>query len=116
MTAGWLAGLAELPQVTAAVLLGDDGLSVEAVGGPGIDTEVMAAELATLNRVAAAIGASLGGGRLFRCGLTTEGFDLIVVRVGSRHALAVAATRGADLRAVQTEMARLALGLAQELG
>jgi len=115
MALRWLASLSTMPHVLTAVLVSDDGLEIEAVGGAVIDPSSLAAETATLGRVAGAVGASLGGGRLFRYSITTDRFELITIRAGTHQSLAVAAQRGADLRNIQVEMARLALQLVQDL-
>ena len=112
----WLEPLTKLPQVLAAVLVGDDGLEIESAGSGQISTTILAAETAGLVRATTNAGTSLGGGRLFRFSLTTDQFELITVRAGTQYSLSVAAQRGADLRQIQVEMARLALQLVQELG
>lgn len=116
MALRWLHSLEGLPQVVAAILVGDDGLAVESIGDGSIPAEALAAETATLGRVASEVGARLGGGRLFRYSITTDQFELITIRAGTNHSLAVAARRGADLRNIQVEMAKLALQLVQDLG
>ena len=116
MALRWLATLATMPHVLTAVLVSDDGLEVEAVGGTVISTSALAAEVASLGRLASEVSGRLGGGRLFRYSITTDQFELITIRAGAQHALGVAAQRGADLRNIQVEMARLALQLVQDLG
>ena len=116
MALRWLGSLATMPHVLTAVLVSDDGLEIESVGGDLIPPSTLAAETATLVRVTTQTGNHLGGGRLFRYSLTTDRFELITIRAGTQYSLAVAAQRGADLRNIQVEMARLALQLVQELG
>lgn len=115
MATRWLGSLERLQHVLAASLVGDDGLEVESIGDGSVSNEALAAEVATLGRVAGEAGARLGGGRLFRLSITTDRFELIAIRAGTSHSLAVAAQRGADLRTIQVEMARLALQLVQDL-
>ncbi len=112
----WLKALSQIPQVLTAVLVSDDGMEIEAVGGTNIPAATLAAETATLGRTASEIGSRLGGGRLFRYSLTTDQFELITIRAGKEYSLTVAAARGADLRNIQAEMARLALQLVRDLG
>jgi predicted regulator of Ras-like GTPase activity (Roadblock/LC7/MglB family) len=116
MALRWLTSLSSMPHVLTAVLVSDDGLEVESVGGATIAPGALAAETASLGRLAADVSGRLGGGRLFRYSVTTDQFELITIRAGTEYALAVAAQRGADLRNIQVEMARLALQLVQDLG
>jgi predicted regulator of Ras-like GTPase activity (Roadblock/LC7/MglB family) len=116
MALQWLGVLSTMPHVLSAVLVSDDGLEIEAIGGQTVATNVLAAETATLGRVAGDVGQRLGGGRLFRYSITTDQFELITIRAGTKYSLAVAVQRGADLRNIQVEMARLALQLVQDLG
>jgi predicted regulator of Ras-like GTPase activity (Roadblock/LC7/MglB family) len=116
MALRWLGSLGSIPQVMTAVLVADDGLEIESVGGDSIAANLLAAETATLVRATTSAGSRLGGGRLFRYSLTTDQFEMITVRAGTQYSLTVAAQRGADLRQIQVEMARLALQLVQELG
>ena len=116
MALRWLGSLGSIPQVMTAVLVADDGLEIESVGGDSIPANLLAAETATLVRATTSGGSRLGGGRLFRYSLTTDQFEMITVRAGTQYSLTVAAQRGADLRQIQVEMARLALQLVQELG
>jgi predicted regulator of Ras-like GTPase activity (Roadblock/LC7/MglB family) len=116
MALRWLGSLGNIPQVMSAVLVADDGLEIEAVGGDIVPTALLAVETATLVRSTTSAGNRLGGGRLFRFSLTTDQFEMITVRAGTQYSLTVAAQRGADLRQIQVEMARLALQLVQELG
>ena len=116
MALRWLGSLGSIPQVMTAVLVADDGLEIESVGGDSIAANLLAAETATLVRAMSSTGGRLGGGRLFRYSMTTDQFEMITVRAGTQYSLTVAAQRGADLRQIQVEMARLALQLVQELG
>jgi predicted regulator of Ras-like GTPase activity (Roadblock/LC7/MglB family) len=116
MALRWLGSLGEIPNVITAVLVADDGLEIETTGTGNIPATVLAAETATLVRAMTSTGGRLGGGRLFRYSMTTDQFEMITVRAGTQYSLTVAAQRGADLRQIQVEMARLALQLVQELG
>ncbi len=113
--AGWLEGLQGMPHVLTAVLVSDDGIEIESVGGPQIDPPVLAAETASMVRSSAIAGKNLGGGKLFRWSFTTDNFEIISIRVGMHHSLTVAVQRGADARALQVEMARMALRLVPQL-
>jgi predicted regulator of Ras-like GTPase activity (Roadblock/LC7/MglB family) len=116
MALRWLGPLENIAQVMTAVLVADDGLEIESIGGDTVSATLLAAETSTLVRATTTAGNRLGGGRLFRYSLTTDQFEMITVRAGTQYSLTVAAQRGADLRQIQVEMARLALQLVQELG
>lgn len=111
----WLGSLAGLPHVLTTAIIGDDGLPVEATGGTLVGVEELAAECARLAAAASQAGERLNGGRLYRFSLTTEHFELLLMRAGPGFTLVTAAERGADLRRVQVEMARLAVQLLDEL-
>jgi predicted regulator of Ras-like GTPase activity (Roadblock/LC7/MglB family) len=113
--ARWLETLEAMPHVLTAVLVSDDGLEIESVGGAQIGTLALAAETASLVRSSAVAGKNLGGGKLFRWSFTTDNFEVISIRVGLFHSLTVAVQRGADARGLQVEMARMALKLVPQL-
>jgi predicted regulator of Ras-like GTPase activity (Roadblock/LC7/MglB family) len=113
--AKWLETLEAMPHVLTAVLVSDDGLEIESVGGSQINAPSLAAETASLVRTSANAGKNLGGGKLFRWSFTTDNFEIISIRVGNTHSLTVAVQRGADARNLQVEMARLALKLVPQL-
>jgi predicted regulator of Ras-like GTPase activity (Roadblock/LC7/MglB family) len=113
--AKWLETLEAMPHVLTAVLVSDDGLEIESVGGMQINPPSLAAETASLVRTSTNAGRNLGGGKLFRWSFTTDNFEIISIRVGNAHSLTVAVQRGADARNLQVEMARLALKLVPQL-
>jgi predicted regulator of Ras-like GTPase activity (Roadblock/LC7/MglB family) len=113
--AKWLETLEAMPHVLTAVLVSDDGLEIESVGGTQISSPSLAAETASLVRSSATASRNLGGGKLFRWSFTTDNFEIISIRVGNAHSLTVAVQRGADARNLQVEMARLALKLVPQL-
>jgi predicted regulator of Ras-like GTPase activity (Roadblock/LC7/MglB family) len=113
--ARWLETLETMPHVLTAVLVSDDGLEIESVGGTQIAAPSLAAETASLIRSSSAASKNLGGGKLFRWSFTTDNFEIISIRVGNDHSLTVAVQRGADARNLQVEMARLALKLVPQL-
>lgn len=115
MAVKWLASLASMPNVVTATLVSDAGLEVESVGGAVVSPAGLAAETASLVRVTSNASTQLRLGQLFRVAFTTDAFEVISIRVGNKHSLTVAAQRGADLRNLQIEMARLALQLVQDL-
>jgi predicted regulator of Ras-like GTPase activity (Roadblock/LC7/MglB family) len=104
-----------MPNVVTATLVSDAGLEVESVGGAVVSPAGLAAETASLVRVTSNTSKQLRLGHLFRVAFTTDAFEVISIRVGNKHSLTVAAQRGADLRNLQIEMARLALQLVQDL-
>jgi predicted regulator of Ras-like GTPase activity (Roadblock/LC7/MglB family) len=114
MALRWLSALEGTPHLVTAVLVSDDGLEIESIGETD-QIQMLAAETASIVRVATASGLSLGAQRLFRFSMTTDQFELITIRAGTTYSLTVVAQRGADLRGIQVEMARLALQLVQEL-
>lgn len=114
MALRWLNALEGTPHLLSAVLMSDDGLEIESIGEPE-QTQTLAAETASIVRVANASSLGLGAQRLFRFSMTTDQFELITIRAGANYSLTVVAQRGADLRGIQVEMARLALQLVQEL-
>lgn len=111
----WLSSLSGLPHVLTTAVIGDDGLLIEAAGGDLVGVDELAAECARLALAASSASARLNGGRLYRFSLTTERFELLLMRAGPGFTLVTAAERGADLRRVQVEMARLAVQLLDEL-
>lgn len=113
--AKWLTTLSNMPHVLTAVLVNDNGLEIEAIGGAVISSQVLAAETASLVRASSNAGQSLGGGKLFRWSFTTDHFEVISLRVGLTHSLTVAIQRGSDPRVLQVEMARLSLQLVLQL-
>jgi predicted regulator of Ras-like GTPase activity (Roadblock/LC7/MglB family) len=113
--ARWLEPLQAMPHVLTAVLVSDDGLEIESIGGQQIEATALAAETASLVRSSATAGRNLGGGKLFRWSFTTDNFEVISIRVGVYHSLTVAVQRGADARGLQVEMARMALKLVPQL-
>jgi predicted regulator of Ras-like GTPase activity (Roadblock/LC7/MglB family) len=114
MALRWLGVLENMPQMIAAVLVSDDGLEIESIG-TSMNISGLAAETASLVRVSSDCATNLGAQRLFRFSMTTDQFELITIRAGTSYSLTVAAQRGADLRSIQVEMARLALQLVQDL-
>jgi predicted regulator of Ras-like GTPase activity (Roadblock/LC7/MglB family) len=113
--AKWLASLASMPYVLTAVLVADNGLEIEAIGGAVISSQRLAAETASLVRASTTASTSMGGGKLFRWSFTTDNFEVISLRVGDTYSLTVAIQRGSDPRQLQVEMARLSLQLVQQL-
>nr|WP_183988088.1 roadblock/LC7 domain-containing protein [Deinobacterium chartae] len=104
--------LAGLPGVRVAVLAGADGLALEYAGEEVHEAEQYAAELAGISRALVRSASAVNGGRLLRYGFATENLEVLAVQLEDRI-LAVAVRRGSDTRALQIELARLAVQLMQ---
>lgn len=98
-----LDGLRELPGVSAAALLGTDGLPLAAVGE---GAELLAAELAALRRPLDRLGLRLGVGEVSRLALTTPTLDVVALCRGD-YTLGAALVRGVDASAAQQRLAAL---------
>lgn len=107
-----LAALLGVPDVHAAVLVGEDGLALEAIGE---DAELLAAELAELHRPLARASRRLGAGEITRVSFGTARFDVLALRAGS-VLVAVSLPHGADTRPAQLELARVATALTETPG
>ncbi|MGQ9511385.1 MAG: roadblock/LC7 domain-containing protein [Thermaceae bacterium] len=99
--------------VERAVLTGSDGLVIESLGKGGPHPELLAAELASLLHQMAPLAKALGK-EVRRFTLATEDQEILAVRV-KEYLLAAVIKRGADRKAVGSELSRLALQLAEEL-
>ncbi len=97
--------LKTVPGLVAGVLVGEDGLPLEAVGEGG---EALAAELASLRGTVARISTRMGAGRVTRIAFTSERMEIVAIASGD-YVLGAAVVRGNDTRPAQQALARLAL-------
>lgn len=104
----------EALKVRQAVLTGRDGLLIDSVGRGLPEPEFLAAEVAALAKHMGVLAASLGG-EVRRFTLATEDKEVLVVTF-STYCLGAVLERGMDRKAVGSELSRLALRLADQLG
>ena len=102
-----LAALMTMPGAQAAVMVGQDGLPLEAHGS---EAERLAAEMAALREAMDRITRRLDSGAVSRVSFTSEKFEVVAVALPN-VTLATLLTRGVDTRAAQQELARIALDL-----
>lgn len=98
-----LDSLRELPGVSAAALLGCDGLPLAAVG-EGAD--LLAAELAALRGPLDRLGRRLGVNDVSRLALTTPTLEVVALCRGD-YTLGAALVRGVDTSAARQQLAAL---------
>ncbi|GHG05815.1 hypothetical protein GCM10017783_18040 [Deinococcus piscis] len=98
-----LDSLRELPGVSAAALLGTDGLPLAAVGE---GAELLAAELASLRGSLDRLGRRLGVGEVSRLALTTPTLEVVALAQGE-YTLGAALARGVDTSAARQHLAAL---------
>lgn len=89
----------------AAVLVGEDGLTIECIGE---GSEALAAELASLRTSIARVSDRMGAGRVTRLAFTSERMEIVAMASGD-YVLGSAIQRGIDTRPAQQALARLAL-------
>ncbi|ADV66488.1 roadblock/LC7 domain-containing protein [Deinococcus maricopensis] len=94
-----------MPGVQAAVMVGLDGLALEAHGA---DAERLAAELAALRTSMERITRRLEAGGISRVAFTSDKYEVVAVALPNMM-LAALLARGVDTRAAQQELARVAL-------
>ncbi|MCY1702097.1 roadblock/LC7 domain-containing protein [Deinococcus sp. SL84] len=98
-----LDGLRELPGVSAAALVGRDGLPLAALG-EGAD--LLAAELTALRGSLDRLGRRLGVDEVSRLALTTPTLEVVALAQGD-YVLGAALVRGIDTSAARQRLAAL---------
>ncbi|WP_261663703.1 roadblock/LC7 domain-containing protein [Deinococcus sp. Marseille-Q6407] len=98
-----LGSLRELPGVSAAALVGRDGLPL-AAAGEGAD--LLAAELAALRESLDRLGRRLGVGEVSRVAFTMPALEVVALSQGD-YTLGAALVRGMDTSAAQQRLAAL---------
>lgn len=100
-----LDSLRQVPGIVAGVLVGEDGLPIEAIGEGG---EALAAELASLRSSITRVSDRMGAGRVTRLAFTSERMEIVAISSGD-YIVGTAIQRGNDTRPAQQALARLAL-------
>lgn len=111
-----LGQLVQLPGVETIILVGADGLVVESATAhaKAIRPDRLGAEIAGLSWQVNIAGRALSGSKVFRYQISTEQHEILAVCIG-RFTLGVALKRGSPLRAIQVDLARVAVELVQQL-
>lgn len=106
-----LAALADRPDATAAMVVSDDGLVVEASLPGGLDPDELAALAISAGRAIAALGAASQSGDPVQVVVDCTLGALVLQRLPSRATLLVLADANADLGALLYDLRRHAPAL-----
>lgn len=104
-----------VPGVQAACLLAGDGISIETVGGDGLDLEVLAAETVAMARGISSEQRALGLGEALRFEVATEFSTLILVRVLEGYYLLLVLKAGEPSGRARFEVQRASPTFADDL-
>lgn len=96
-------------------LVAGDGISIESVGGDGLDLEVLAAESVSMARGVSSEERALGIGRAERFEIMTELFTLILTRIREGYYLLLIVQAGHPLGRARFEMRRAAPRFVRDL-
>lgn len=102
-----LDSLRTVPGLVTAVLVGHDGLPLEAIGE---GNEALAAEMASLSQTVNRISERMGAGHVTRLAFTSERMEIVALSTGD-YLLGAAIQRGNDTRPAQQALAKLALDI-----
>ena len=96
-----------------AVLVGLDGLVIEAVGKKIPEPEILGAELANVMRLGQRLADSLDG-QITRFTIATDDREILSVIFGE-YCIGAIVERGSDRKGIGTELSSLAATLAEQL-